>query len=195
MLGNTAKYELNPGPPNGWPSGREDHPERKRIIEALTVLMRRRAPDWNKDNKPNWRPVWNTILENCKSPPAQSLEDVYQQIAGSFPGQATNYSFVTGLGPSEETERNRKLPLVQEREPLGRNARALYKHFITLPEEDAMTGPEIEQWFADPPRKTMLSKSVVSDIIKELEPYGIQNKARIGYYIPRSQRPKSFIVE
>lgn len=66
--------------------------------------------------------------------------------------------------------------------PLGKVATLLYEKLKSLPEHKAMNTPELSQWLADE-HKHLMDDATLRNHLKQLEPYGIQNKTRIGYYI------------
>ena len=74
------------------------------------------------------------------------------------------------------TARNKKT------EPVSKNARLIYEKLITLQEHEAMTRPQILDWLADE-KEIFLDEGTFNKIRKELKPYNLENKPRIGYFI------------
>jgi hypothetical protein len=80
-----------------------------------------------------------------------------------------------------------------QRQPLGKNGRLLYRKLCALPEDEAMTNPEILDWFAG--KKLFIDAGALTkDILPPLRPYGLKNTPRIGYSIPLADRPKKIII-
>jgi hypothetical protein len=46
-----------------------------------------------------------------------------------------------------------------------------------------MTAPELADWLAKQEDYIISESTIRKDIIPQLQPYGIKNKKRIGYYI------------
>ena len=67
-------------------------------------------------------------------------------------------------------------------EPLGKVARLVYEKLSSLKEHEAMTLPEIQNWYEKKTPKS-LDEGTWKNIRKELEPWGLHNKPRVGYYI------------
>ena len=74
------------------------------------------------------------------------------------------------------TARNKKT------EPVSKNARLIYEKLIMLQEHEAMTRPQILDWLADE-KEIFLDEGTFNKIRKELKPYNLENKPRIGYFI------------
>ena len=75
------------------------------------------------------------------------------------------------------------------REPLTPNAGKVYETLLALPEHKAMTTKDILNALAE--RRIFIDESTFYNrIVKELEPYGLQNRPKVGYYIPLASRPK-----
>jgi len=69
--------------------------------------------------------------------------------------------------------------------PLTKKARLIRDKLKTLPEGDAMTRKEILDWLAGLDDPIYMDEGRFNKIRKELLPYGLQNKPRIGYYFPK----------
>lgn len=74
------------------------------------------------------------------------------------------------------------------REPLSDEARLVYAQLCSLPETDAMAEKEIVR-FLGAQGFLVGENRVRKRIRKELEPYGIEHKAGVGYFIPVHKRP------
>jgi hypothetical protein len=74
--------------------------------------------------------------------------------------------------------------LKQPAQPLTEKARLIYKKLLILEQHEAMTLPEIQDWFYKTKEKD-LDEGTWKDIRKELIPYGLKNKPRVGYYIEK----------
>lgn len=67
-------------------------------------------------------------------------------------------------------------------EPLSEKASLIYKKLRSLEPHEAMTTPRIIEWFEKETERP-LDEGTFKQIRKELNPYGLKNKPRIGYYI------------
>lgn len=69
--------------------------------------------------------------------------------------------------------------------PLSPKARLIYEKLSILKVHEAMTTPEILDWLSQEHQKD-IDEGTLGKLLKEIKPYGLQNKPRIGYYIPKS---------
>jgi len=69
-------------------------------------------------------------------------------------------------------------------QPLTKKARLIYDKLNTLQPYVAMTLPEIQDWLYKE-HKINLDEGTWRDIRKELIPYGLNNRPRVGYYIEK----------
>lgn len=67
-------------------------------------------------------------------------------------------------------------------EPLSRRARIVYERLLALKAHEAMTFPEIQDYYESQTEKN-LDEGTWKDLRRELEPYGLANKRKVGYYI------------
>jgi hypothetical protein len=82
-------------------------------------------------------------------------------------------------------------PMRSDITPLGPLAAVVYEHLLSLPQHRAMTGREIVDWLSKEQNKYVDDKQLHRDIINPLkEGYGLRNKPKIGYYIPRTGEQK-----
>ncbi|MCJ7729847.1 MAG: hypothetical protein MUO27_08245 [Sedimentisphaerales bacterium] len=73
-------------------------------------------------------------------------------------------------------------------QPLTPKALVIYEKLCSLKTYDAMTLPKIQNWFFSEYQKNIklpknLDEGTWKDIRKELLPYGLMNKPKVGYYI------------
>jgi hypothetical protein len=68
--------------------------------------------------------------------------------------------------------------------PLTRKARLIYDKLYALKPQEAMTMPEIQDWIYNE-HSINLDEGTWKDIRKELIPYGLKNRPRVGYYIEK----------
>ncbi len=78
------------------------------------------------------------------------------------------------------TLREREQP--QEPEPLSRRARIVYERLLVLKAHEAMTFPEIQDYYESKTEKS-LDEGTWKDLKRELDPYGLANRPKVGYYI------------
>ena len=72
--------------------------------------------------------------------------------------------------------------------PLSENAVKVREILLGLPPDQALTGPKLLDVLAT--QDVFIDQGTLTKrIIPELKPYGVQNKPRVGYYIPASKRP------
>ncbi|MGA2091847.1 MAG: hypothetical protein ABSH16_00370 [Sedimentisphaerales bacterium] len=69
-------------------------------------------------------------------------------------------------------------------QPLTKKARLIYEKLCALQPHEAMTLPDIQTWLYDE-HKINLDEGTWKDIRKELIPYGLKNRPRVGYYIEK----------
>jgi len=69
-------------------------------------------------------------------------------------------------------------------EPLSKNARLIYEKLKSLPKHEAMTRTEILDWLGDK-HEVYMDEGTFNKKRKELLPYGLKNKPRIGYWFPK----------
>ncbi len=71
--------------------------------------------------------------------------------------------------------------------PLTSKAQAVYELLKTLPPGRAMTGPEILERLdykePDPKKRVRMDDGTFKRVCKELRPYGLSNRPRVGYYL------------
>jgi hypothetical protein len=67
-------------------------------------------------------------------------------------------------------------------EPLTKKARRVYEKLCSLKVYEAMTTPELQDWYYETYQEN-LDEGTFKDIRKELIPYGVENKPRVGYFI------------
>ncbi len=69
------------------------------------------------------------------------------------------------------------------KEPLSKNARFIYEKLQTLNEHQAMTTPEIQNWIHEKHKINLDEGTWSKTLRKELEPYGLKNRPKVGYYL------------
>ena len=69
-------------------------------------------------------------------------------------------------------------------EPLSPKARLIYEKLLGLKQSEAMTTPEILDWLSREHQKD-IDEGTFGKLLKEIKPYGLKNKPRIGYYIQK----------
>lgn len=72
-------------------------------------------------------------------------------------------------------------------EPLSKRARIVYERLLTLKRHEAMTFPEIQDYYESETEKN-LDEGTWKDLRRELGPYGLQNRPKVGYYIRPPQK-------
>ena len=77
----------------------------------------------------------------------------------------------------------REQPVTSEPElPLPKAAALIYEKLLTLKPHEAMLTSEIQDWYEDQTGKN-LDEGTWKNLRKEMEPYGLKNRPRVGYYI------------
>lgn len=91
---------------------------------------------------------------------------------------------VAGKEEAEATpsERDADAPNAERKEPLTQKGRLIYAKLRSLEEHEAMTLPEIQDWL-DTDHDINLDEGTWKTIRKELKPYGVDNRAKVGYFI------------
>lgn len=69
------------------------------------------------------------------------------------------------------------------RPALGEVAGWIYEKLKSLPEHQAMILPQIADWLANEKNHILDEDTIRKNHLKQLKPYGLQHKKRIGYYI------------
>ena len=76
------------------------------------------------------------------------------------------------------------LKKAEQTQPLPKKARLIYEKLNTLQPHEAMTLPEIQNWFENE-HHINLDEGTWKDIRRELMFYGLKNRAKVGYYIEK----------
>jgi len=150
-------------------SGNLDHRECHRIIHAHLDLLTQDA-----------------LMETT------FIEYIEQQLKNKQPSDfAIDKSEIPAPEPigtqnKAESEQTAKIDSqkadADSRVPLSKTAKPIYEKLKGLAEHEAMTLPEIQNWYESEFQKN-LDEGTWKDVRKELKPYGLRNKPRIGYYI------------
>jgi hypothetical protein len=73
-----------------------------------------------------------------------------------------------------------------EKPPLTEIAGLIYEKLKSLPEHKAMKAPDIADWLSKEHNTTLDETTIRKNHLKKIEPYGLKNKPKVGYYIRKS---------
>lgn len=69
--------------------------------------------------------------------------------------------------------------------PLGDVAGKIYEKLMSLPEHKGMTSPMLSDWLCQEHRIILDDSTIRKNHLKQLKPYGLKGKKKIGYYIEK----------
>lgn len=69
------------------------------------------------------------------------------------------------------------------KEPVGKVAGLILERLQQLPTHRAMNTSELLDWLAEAPREIIIDESTLRKHLRQLEPYGLVHKARIGFFL------------
>ena len=91
---------------------------------------------------------------------------------------------VDNQAPKPQKDNAENLPEVKGgRQPLTHKARLVRDKLESLRDGEAMTRKEILDWLGKLPDPIYMDEGTFNKIRKELIPYGLKNKKRVGYYL------------
>ena len=177
-------------------AGKIDWPEQKLTLKFL-LKLRERA-EFTLDEMKLKRQVKLSIPDNCCEGGfalAQINLIVHQTGLRQYISQLDEYySSIESEGKFEslrnigeqtdkagDTAKKHENPKLQ---PLTKKAGLIYKKLCALQPHEAMTLPDIQTWLYNK-HKIDLDEGTWKDIRKELIPYGLKNRPRVGYYIEK----------
>jgi hypothetical protein len=73
--------------------------------------------------------------------------------------------------------------LQSDREPVGPTASLILEKLRELPEHRGMDTEALLNWLAEKPRKIIIDAGTLRKHLKQLGPYGLKNKRKLGYYV------------
>jgi hypothetical protein len=140
---------------------------------GVWATVRAGAPDSEDFAAPN--AYWFELTLSFRSASECALAILRRLVEHDGDGKAN--------GPGQRSE-------TAPRIPLSKRAVPIYERLRSLKEHEAMTLPEIQEWYANKTNKE-LDDGTWKRIRKELEPYGLRNRANVGYYIREIEPPET----
>jgi len=122
-----------------------------------------------------WREAWAVLDQTGEM---QVPPEVYARFRGQY--------LALGGKLFRETENaSRNLERLERacRQPVSPRARRIFEKLRSLPETDAMDTAALLNWLGRTQPIDNIDDGTLRRALRELEPYGLQNRKKIGYYI------------
>ena len=106
----------------------------------------------------------------------ETIRKIYERVGERLREAKAEYS-IYGKSESMKAQTERS-----ERKPVGQRAGWILEKLRSLPEYEGMTTPALIAWLSRE-HKIDIDDSTLRKHLKQLEPYGLKNMPKIGYYI------------